>query len=123
MKEDLPIRTSIFCLGIAILAFGCAERHVSILDEELSLYRSEQERFRREELEEIYLEEQARSDELTDQILELRAEIEEKTRKLGELHAQRAELDAQLEKAPPGNAGGTPAPSEKQPPKSPELPK
>ena len=106
--EGPDIRKLILILWVVALASACAAERVSILDEELALYRSEHERYRRDELEELYRSEQARSDELTTLILGLRRAIEDKTRELGELRARHALIEAQLVREQAAGAGGAP---------------
>ncbi len=80
--------------GLVLL--GCGDTQMTLLDEELSIYRYEQEKYRRESLEDLYFEETMRCEDLTAEILELENSIEDKTRELGDLNARLARIDAQL---------------------------
>lgn len=81
--------------AVAALA-GCVDRGPNVLDQELSLYRAEQEEYRREDLDRRYAEEQARCDELTERILSLRRDVEGKEGELAELRARLARLAREI---------------------------
>jgi septal ring factor EnvC (AmiA/AmiB activator) len=86
----------------SVSATACVDRGPNLLDQELSLYRFEQEGYRRKDLEERYAEERQRCDELTERILVLRTEVDAKEAELSGLEARLRELTARIEEARAG---------------------
>lgn len=89
--------------GLLLLLFvvivGCVDRGPNLLDQELSLYRAEQEKYRREDLDQRYAEERARCDDLTQRILVLRRDVEGKEAELSGLRARLAGLLREIAEA------------------------
>ena len=84
------MRKTLLLLVVLLLVGACSNsKGMTALDKEYDLFRYEQEKYRREELEKLYEQERQRSDELTEKILALRKEIEEKERELEELEKRR----------------------------------
>ena len=73
MKVRIPC---LLLLLWAPLLTACAQEQSNILERELSVYRYEQEKYRREKLEDLYEVEEARAEELTRLILAVREAIE-----------------------------------------------
>lgn len=86
-------------LAAAAALAGCVDRGPNLLDQELSLYRAEQEKYRREDLDRRYAEERARCDELTERILGLRRDVEGKESELADLRTRLANLVREIAEA------------------------
>jgi hypothetical protein len=89
------MKRSILLAVLALSVWGCASSEAELLNREYELFRFEQQKYRREELEKLYREEKARSDALRKEILELRAEIDRLERVRSELTGQRDAMKGQ----------------------------
>jgi septal ring factor EnvC (AmiA/AmiB activator) len=86
-----------WCLGALLIALSlsaCADSELTALDEDLRIYRYEQEKYRGEDLERLYREEAARSESLAAEITALREQISAQERELEALRRRSAELGA-----------------------------
>ena len=84
-------------ITLIVALVGCSSSSGdTILDRELQMYQWEQEKYRREDLEELYRQEQARSDELTEEILALREEVARRLDELSDLEDRLEKLNAEI---------------------------
>ncbi len=79
-------------LLLALSLVACADSDLTALDEDLRIYRYEQEKYRGEDLDRLYREEAARSEALVAEIAALRERIAAKERELEALRRRAVEL-------------------------------
>ena len=94
MHARIPIL--LLLLSTPLLS-ACAQEQGNILERELSAYRYEQEKYRREKLEDLYEVEEARAEELTRLILAVREAINSREGELEELRERLHRLEGEID--------------------------